>query len=124
MCALKTNSRKLVVKKGTNVNTPKPNTLKKPVAGISKQDSKALLVIAKANIGFGNRLYIRGDDCGLSWDKGIAMKYMNDDLWQWECKDAPSKTNFEFKVLINDEIWSTGENYAASNKNNKICPAF
>ncbi|MDR1232868.1 MAG: hypothetical protein LBJ75_01210, partial [Puniceicoccales bacterium] len=122
--ALKTNSRKLVVKKGTNVNTPKPNTLKKPVAGISKQDSKALLVIAKANIGFGNRLYIRGDGCELSWDKGMAMKYMNDDLWQWEYKDAPSKTNFEFKVLINDEIWSTGENYTASNKNNKICPAF
>jgi hypothetical protein len=124
MHASKKDNRKLITKKGTNVNKSKPNTTTKLAIGISKQTSQTLSVTAEANIGFGNRLYIRGDGCGLSWDKGIAMKYMNDDRWQWECKNAPSKTNFEFKVLINDEIWSTGENYTASNKNNKICPTF
>ncbi|MDR2778788.1 MAG: hypothetical protein LBB16_00670 [Puniceicoccales bacterium] len=124
MYTSKTDNRKFATEKGTNMSKSKPNTAEKSIIGISKQNSKALLVTAEANIGFGNRLYIRGDGCGLSWDKGIAMKYINDDRWQWECKNAPSKINFEFKVLINDEIWSMGENYTASNKNNKICPTF
>ncbi|MDR1528388.1 MAG: hypothetical protein LBS22_02265 [Puniceicoccales bacterium] len=123
MHASKTDNRKLVTKKGTNIK-PKSNTVKNPTTGISKQDSKTLSVIAKANIGFGNRLYIRGDGCGLSWNKGIAMKYANNDRWQWECKNVPPKTNFEFKVLINDETWSAGENYTATNKNTEICPTF
>ncbi|MDR0742549.1 MAG: hypothetical protein LBE98_03740 [Puniceicoccales bacterium] len=120
----KTDNRKVVTKKRTNVNKSRPDTIKKPATGISKQKSKTLSVIAKANIGFGNRLYIRGNGCGLSWDKGIAMKYTKDDRWQWERKNTPSKTNLEFKVLINDEIWSMGENYTVSNKNNEICPTF
>ncbi|MDR2629277.1 MAG: hypothetical protein LBC30_04785, partial [Puniceicoccales bacterium] len=94
----KTNNKKFVAKKVTNIDKSKLNTAKKPATGISKQNSKALLVTAEANIGFGNRLYIRGDGCGLSWNKGIVMKYTNDNRWQWECKNAPSKTNFEFKV--------------------------
>jgi hypothetical protein len=52
------------------------------------------------------------------------MKYMNDDCWRWEFKDVPSKTNLEFQILINDEIWSTGDNYTASNKNNEVCLTF
>ncbi|MDR2432252.1 MAG: hypothetical protein LBD34_00665 [Puniceicoccales bacterium] len=124
MHASKTDSGKFVTKKETNVNTSRPDTVKRPAVGISKQNSKTLLVVARANIGFGNRLYIRGDGCGLSWDKGIEMKCTNDDCWQWEFKDVSSKTNLEFKVLINDEIWSTGENYTASSKNNEVCPTF
>ncbi|MDR2603149.1 MAG: hypothetical protein LBC11_01120, partial [Puniceicoccales bacterium] len=60
MHALKTDSGKFATKKET-INVPKPDTVKKPTTDISKQDSKTLLIVAKASIGFGNRLYIRGN---------------------------------------------------------------
>jgi hypothetical protein len=59
----KTDSGKFIPTKETNVNTSKLDTAKRPVAGVAQQNSKTRLVVAKADIGFGNRLYIHGDIC-------------------------------------------------------------
>ncbi|MDR2779011.1 MAG: hypothetical protein LBB16_01850 [Puniceicoccales bacterium] len=126
MHALKTNTEKIAIKKATNTGyTSKTSTTKATNSDTDKKNNKvSVKVTAKIDIGFGNRLYIRGDGCGLSWKKGIEMKYIDDNCWQWECKDDGAKTSFEFKVLINDEIWSTGENYIAIDKNNEVYPIF
>ena len=64
-------------------------------------------ILSKIDAGWGNQLYIRGNGGGLSWEKGVLMQCISDDEWLWEKKiDVASIT---FKILINDEIWSVGE---------------
>ena len=66
-------------------------------------------VIAQIDVGFGNVMSIRGQGAGLSWDKGQTLQWTNS-AWAWT---TSSKENFEFKVLINDQIWAQGENMTA-----------
>jgi hypothetical protein len=63
-------------------------------------------IVARIDIGFGNKLTIRGAGAGLNWEKGEAMEFA-DGVWSYS---TASKDNFEFKVLINDQTWMTGEN--------------
>ena len=81
-------------------------------------------IVAQVDIGFGNYLYLRGDGCGLSWDKGVVMTPAADDRWEWECVCPISARGFEFKFLINDSLWSTGDNYVAVGQENIITPTF
>ncbi|MDR2737842.1 MAG: hypothetical protein LBB18_02770 [Puniceicoccales bacterium] len=88
---------------------------------------ESVKIVADIDVGFGNFLYIRGDGCGLSWDKGVMMTPVDDRHWQWKCGCDSVNGCFEFKVLINDEIWSVGENYVAIGFNglsNEISPEF
>lgn len=75
------------------------------------------------DVGWGNTLFIRGEGCGLNWDKGIPLKYDEKKAcWHWECK---AETPIEFKLLINDEIWSEGDNFVLNpGKTKKIKPSF
>jgi hypothetical protein len=82
-------------------------------------------IIAEADIGFGNTLYIRGAGCGLSWDKGVAMRNRDAKFWVFECDKCKGKGDFEYKFLINDNVWSTGDNFVANFcKKNIAAPAF
>jgi hypothetical protein len=65
-------------------------------------------VIAKIDAGFGNGVHIRGSGCGLVWDTGVLMENKGSDEWIWESTAATSE--LEFKVLLNDEVWSAGPN--------------
>ncbi|GGO22004.1 hypothetical protein GCM10010116_44350 [Microbispora rosea subsp. aerata] len=59
--------------------------------------------------GAGNRITIRGD-APLSWVSGQDCVSRAADLW--ECGvDAPVGQQFHYKVLVNDNLWSTGPNY-------------
>ena len=90
-----------------------------------KTNKKTPIIIrAHVDVGFGNRLFLRGDGCGLSWDNGIEMSSIADDCWEWrsECCDMPSC--FEFKLLINDQEWSNGENYLAVGQITDVSPSF
>jgi len=71
----------------------------------------ATTVAANVNVGFGNSLFIRGEGAGLSWDKGVQLNCVSDDLWTIVLKGA-SKT-VVFKLLLNDTEWSLGEDYSA-----------
>jgi hypothetical protein len=78
---------------------------------------------AQIDIGFGNALYIRGEGPGLSWDTGLAMECVGNDLWRVVLGE--SKRGFTFKFLVNDLTWSTGPDYtAASGANVTLQPEF
>jgi len=68
-------------------------------------------IAANVNVGFGNSLFIRGEGAGLSWDKGVLLNCVSDDLWSIALTGA-SKT-VVFKLLLNDTDWSLGEDYTA-----------
>ena len=80
-------------------------------------------VIARIDVGFGNLLYIRGEGPGLSWDRGVPMDCASSDTWTWSTEAATRP--FPYKVLIDDERWSTGDDYVASvGVENTVAPAF
>jgi len=68
-------------------------------------------VLARIDVGFGNLLFIRGEGPGLSWDKGVPMDCVASDQWTWST--AAASRPFAYKVLINDERWSAGEDFVA-----------
>lgn len=74
-----------------------------------KKTGQKTRVIVKFDTGFSNQLHIRGKGANLSWDKGIPLKNVKADEWVWET-DVPF-TTCEFKVLINDKHYETGENH-------------
>jgi hypothetical protein len=69
-------------------------------------------ISANFDVGFGNALYIRGEGPGLSWDNGVRMECVSDEHWTLALGE--SARPFVFKFLINDETWSTGDDYTAS----------
>lgn len=74
-----------------------------------KKGAAKTRITVKYDIGFSNQLYIRGQGANLSWDKGQPFKNVKSDEWVWET-DTPF-TRCEFKVLINDRIYETGDNH-------------
>jgi hypothetical protein len=66
-------------------------------------------IVVKFDVGFNNHLFIRGHGANLNWDRGVLLKNIKNDEWVWET-DLPF-TAGEFKVLINDRQYETGENH-------------
>lgn len=64
-------------------------------------------VEARVDVGFGNTLFIRGQGDGLSWDKGEPLSCIDSATWVWSTKQARDKVTF--KLLLNDQVWSKGE---------------
>lgn len=115
----------------TSTKSPQSNPPKSPFASHSKKahsdkpkesPSNILLhknskpikklktkVIVKYDVGFNNKLTIRGTGANLSWEKGIDLKNINSNEWVWET-DA-NFTECEFKVLINDTTYEIGDNH-------------
>lgn len=87
------------------------------------QQQTTTMVAVKANVGFGNSLFIRGQGLGLTWERGIPLNCVDSSTWVWAANQADSKA--EFKVLINDEIWAKGENLSvAPGERIEVAPAF
>jgi len=63
-------------------------------------------LIATAYIGIGNKLFIRGDGPGLSWDKGIPLQFVSIGKWRWETPDATAP--FKAKLFKNDQVECVG----------------
>jgi hypothetical protein len=53
-------------------------------------------------IGIGNKLYLRGEGPGLSWDKGVPLQFVSIGRWRWETGDATAPVTC--KVYKNDKI--------------------
>jgi len=66
---------------------------------------------ARIDVGFGNTLYLRGEGPGLSWERGVVMECAGDDKWTLVLRE--SDRPLVFKFLVNDEVWSLGEDYVA-----------
>lgn len=62
----------------------------------------ATRLIITAYIGIGNRLYIRGDGPGLSWERGVPLEFVSIGKWRWQTNDATQPV--QFKIYKNDEL--------------------
>ncbi len=68
-------------------------------------------ISAAIDVGFGHSVYIRGEGAGLSWSRGLLLK--NSAADKWSVSFAGIEHPITFKFLIDDAIWSVGENYVA-----------
>ena len=76
----------------------------------------------KIDVGFGNRLFLRGQGEGLSWDRGIPLECVDSQTWRLI---VPAKDKLQFKLLINDSVWAKGEDVVVTpGKRVEIVPAF
>lgn len=74
----------------------------------SASSDGATRLLATAYIGIGNKLFIRGDGPGLSWDRGVPMQFVSIGKWGWATQDAAGPVRI--KLYKNDEIpCMTGE---------------
>ncbi len=68
----------------------------------------ATRLLATAYIGIGNKLFIRGEGPGLSWDRGAPMQFVSIGKWGWSTNDATAAITC--KLYKNDETEAlTGE---------------
>jgi hypothetical protein len=70
---------------------------------------KNTTISVKYDCGYNNHLTLRGEGAGLSWSHGTPLKNIAPGEWIFEVA-APDK-QFEFKILINDQIFELGENH-------------
>jgi uncharacterized protein YoxC len=61
----------------------------------------ATRLVVTAYIGIGNRLFIRGEGPGLSWESGVPLTFVSIGKWRWDTNDATSPVRF--KLYKNDE---------------------
>lgn len=87
--------------------TPAKKAASKPAPKAAGSRTPTTIVV-DANVGFGNQLFLRGEGAGLSWDHGIPMTCRDSSHWEWTA--AGAKEPVTFKILINDQLWSQGEN--------------
>ena len=81
-----------------------------------------ITIEAKINVGFGNKLFVRGQGAGLSWDHGIPLECVDSQTWRLI---VPAKDKLQFKLLLNDSVWAQGEDVvAAPGKKVEVTPAF
>lgn len=99
----------MITKQQQPVKSPLANTMKMSPSSQEQTTRGKTRIIIKYDIGFGNTLHIRGNGANLSWDKGIPLKNIKNDEWIWETEIPFSKA--EFKVLINDKQYETGNNH-------------
>jgi hypothetical protein len=71
----------------------------KAETSVSSDGATRLLVTAY--IGIGNKLFIRGDGPGLSWDKGVPMQFVSIGKWGWASNDVTAP--IACKLYKNDE---------------------
>jgi len=90
---------------------------------VTKPKGSRVTIIAKVDVGFGNSVYIRGDEPYLHWSRGVALGSVAGDKWEivLTAIDRP----FQFKFLLNDADWSSGENLTASPGDTiEVTPSF
>jgi hypothetical protein len=77
-----------------------PEPAADPVESSTSSDG-ATRLLATAYIGIGNKLFIRGDGPGLTWDHGVPMQFVSIGKWGWSTHDAAGP--IRCKLYKNDE---------------------
>jgi hypothetical protein len=67
----------------------------------SASSDGATRLLVTAYIGIGNKLFIRGDGPGLSWDRGVPMQFVSIGKWGWASHEATGPV--KCKLYKNDE---------------------
>jgi len=80
--------------------------LHSPDATVSSMTADgATRLLATAYIGIGNRLFIRGEGPGLTWEKGVPLQFVSIGKWRWETTEANAP--IAFKLYKNDTVECT-----------------
>jgi hypothetical protein len=58
-------------------------------------------LLVTAYIGIGNKLFVRGEGPGLTWDHGVPLQFVSIGKWRWESADATAPVTL--KLYKNDE---------------------
>ncbi|MEO6567245.1 MAG: hypothetical protein ABIO94_00670 [Opitutaceae bacterium] len=77
-----------------------PKAAEAPLAPVIAADGATRLLVT-AYIGIGNRLFIRGEGPGLSWEKGVPLQFVSIGKWRWEMANVTAPV--KFKLFKNDE---------------------
>ena len=102
------------------VTARKPNPPTKPArttrraleAAVAAPVGLKTSISVKADVGFGNQVFLRGEGADLNWDKGILAACSASDLWTVTLPGLSGSARF--KVLVNDSVWNVGEDYAVN----------
>jgi hypothetical protein len=76
----------------------------------------------KLDVGYGNTLFLRGEGSGLNWERGVPLSCVDGKTWRWS---APVTSRIKCKVLLNDQVWSTGQDLSVDpGQKIEVAPAF
>ena len=92
-------------------------------SGVVKGVSQPATVVAKIIIGIGNKVHVRGEGPGLSWDEGVPMSFLEIGKWSW----TPSDKSIPLVIQLykNDEEPDTnGRIELDPGENVEISPRF
>lgn len=78
-----------------------------PTTAVAKPAVLPVRIVANVDVGYGNTLFLRGEGGGLSRQVGIAMNCDDANSWSWT--GGSSDERITFKFLINDQVWSAGD---------------
>jgi hypothetical protein len=96
------------------VSIPKPAAKARPPKAPSPKPQAqgapvTTTIVAAVDVGYGNRLTVRGEGPGLSWETGVPLKCTADDRWTITLPETSHPIVCKF--LINDSVWCSGEDY-------------
>jgi hypothetical protein len=112
------------IKKTTKTPAPRSAAAKNRVNGAPRAATTPNLttIEARIDVGFGNGLFLRGQGDGLSWERGVPLTCVDGRTWQWS---GPIAEKLTFKLLLNDAVWSQGEDIvAAPGQKLDVVPTF
>jgi hypothetical protein len=104
--------------------TPHFNILPSMSTDILNPPDRTTRITVKFHTELGNKLFIRGNGPGLSWEKGVELRNIGNDLWVYETQ-ANNFENFEYKILLNDQKWEDYHNHKTDcGKKEEVVPNF
>ena len=86
---------------GLDLDEPVVSQSAGPPESVMTSDGATRLVVT-AYIGIGNRIFIRGEGPGLSWEKGVPLQFISIGKWRWETNDAT--VPLQYKIYKNDDL--------------------
>jgi len=76
---------------------------------VSAAAAEATTVRVNYDVGYGNRITLRGSKAPFSWTTGVNATWTTGHAWTYSWPDSVG--DVELKPLINDATWSVGANY-------------
>lgn len=107
----------------------RPADLELPLEGLSelrparRRESSVTSLVATAYIGIGNKLFLRGEGPGLSWERGVPMQFLAIGKWGWTTTDADEPITC--RLFRNDDTPMLDENIViAPGAKAEVAPRF
>jgi predicted alpha/beta superfamily hydrolase len=76
---------------------------------VSAAAAEASTIRVHYDVGWGNRITVRGSKAPLSWSVGVNATWTTGNIWTYSWADSVG--DIDLKPLINDATWSVGANY-------------